>query len=215
LSDADTPTPDPHKDKWDERYRSASLNWSAQPNVLFAEIVKDLPPGRALDVACGEGRHALWLAEQGWQVTAVDFSAVGLAKARQIAEQRGQNVRWLQHDVTQPMDDLGLFDLVAVVFLHTDPSSRNIWFAHVRNCVAPDGLLVYIGHDPRNIDGGSGGPGRPEVLPDAIEVAGLLPGFEILRAETVERSVVVEPGHHHHSQGTALDTVVVAQRIAG
>lgn len=214
MSDTDKHTPDRHQDKWDARYRLASLNWSAQPNVLFAEIVKDLPPGRALDVACGEGRHALWLAEQGWQVTAVDFSAVGLAKARQIAEQRGQNVRWLQHDVTQPMDDLGLFDLVAVIFLHTDPDSRNTWFAQVRNCVAPGGLLVYIGHDPRNIGRGSGGPSRREVLPDASEVAGFLPGFEILRAETVARPVAVEPGHHHDSQGTALDTVVVAQRPA-
>lgn len=213
MSNADKHNPDSHKQKWDERYRSASLNWSAQPNVLFAEIVKDLPPGTALDVACGEGRHALWLAEQGWQVTAVDFSAVGLAKARQIADQRGQHVRWLQHDVTQMMDDLGVFDLVAVIFLHTDPHSRNLWFAHVRNRVAPGGLLVYIGHDPRNIGRGSGGPSRLEVLPDATEVAGCLPGFDILRAETVARSVAVEPGHHHDSQGAALDTVVVARRL--
>ena len=87
MSDADINTPTRHKDKWDERYRSTSLTWSAQPNALFAEIVKDLPSGKSLDVACGEGRHALWLAEQGWQVTAVDFSAVGLAKAQQIAQQ--------------------------------------------------------------------------------------------------------------------------------
>ena len=75
-------------------------------------------------------------------------------------------------------------------------------------------MLVYIGHDPRNIGEGSGGPGRLEVLPDAAEVAGLLPGFEILRAQTVERSVAAEPGHDHNRQGTALDTVVVARRPA-
>ena len=213
MSDTDTPSPESHKDKWDARYRSAALTWSAQPNLLLAEIVKDLPPGTALDVACGEGRHALWLAEQGWQVTAVDFSAVGLAKARQLADQRRQTVRWLQQDVTQSMADLGTFDLVAVIFLHTDSRSRNTWFAQVRNCVAPGGLLVYIGHDPRNIGRGSGGPSRPEVLPDATEVAGCLPGFEIIRAETVERAVAVEPGHQHDSQGTALDTVVVARRL--
>ncbi len=182
--------------------------------MLFAEIVKDLPPGRALDVACGEGRHALWLAAQGWQVTAVDFSAVGLAKAQQIAQKRGLDVRWVEHDVITPMENLGAFDLVAVIFLHTDPRSRDNWFANVRNCVAPGGLLVYIGHDPRNIGEGSGGPSRLDVLPDAAEVAGLLPGFEILRAETVERSVAAEPGHDHDGQGAALDTVVVAQRSA-
>ncbi|MCR9260795.1 MAG: class I SAM-dependent methyltransferase [Pseudomonadaceae bacterium] len=214
MSDADKNTPASHKNKWDERYRSTSLTWSAQPNALFAEIVKDLPPGKALDVACGEGRHASWLAERGWQVTAVDFSTVGLAKAQQIAQQRDLDVCWLEHDVTTPMDNLGIFDLVAVIFLHTDPRSRELWFAHVRSCVAPGGLLVYIGHDPDNIGRGSGGPDRPEVLPDAGELAGLLPGFEILRAETVERPVTAEPGHDHHSQGTALDTVVVARRPA-
>lgn len=214
MADAETETSGTHRRKWDARYRSTSLTWSAEPNALFAEIVKGLTPGKALDVACGEGRHALWLAEQGWQVTALDFSSIGLAKAQQIAQKRGLDVRWVEHDVTTPMDNLGVFDLVSVIFLHTDPRSRELWFAHVRRSVAPGGLLVYIGHDPDNIERGSGGPGRLEVLPYAAEVAGLLPGFEILRAETVERPVTAEPGHDRNSQGTALDTVIVAQRPA-
>ncbi|XOV85184.1 MAG: SAM-dependent methyltransferase [bacterium] len=201
-------------DKWDARYRTSAMAWSAEPNAVFAEIVRGLPPGSALDVACGEGRHALWLAERGWQVTAVDFSAVGLDKAQQWAAQRGQTVDWLQRDVTQSMSDLGVFDLVAVIFLHTDPQSREAWFAEVRHCVAPGGLLVYIGHDPSNIDRGSGGPQRLEVLPGAADVVGYLPGFDILKAQTLERPVAAESGHHHDQQGRALDTVVVAQRAA-
>ncbi len=74
---------------WDARYAGTDHVWSAEPNALAAELVADLPPGRALDLAAGEGRMALWLAARGWTVTALDFSAVGLAKGQARAEQDG------------------------------------------------------------------------------------------------------------------------------
>lgn len=67
---------------WDERYGTAELIWKADPNRFLVEELEGLAPGRALDIACGEGRNAIWLASMGWEVTGVDFSAVGLAKAR-------------------------------------------------------------------------------------------------------------------------------------
>ena len=73
------------REQWDERYRADELIWKVEPNRFLVEEVAGLVPGRALDLACGEGRNALWLAERGWQVTAVDFSAVGLEKARRLA----------------------------------------------------------------------------------------------------------------------------------
>src|SRR5207244_12631949 len=73
---------------WDERYRSAELVWGVRPNRWVERELADLPPGRALDLACGEGRNALWLAARGWQVTAVDFSAVALDKARALESQQ-------------------------------------------------------------------------------------------------------------------------------
>ena len=79
--------------RWDKRYASKDLVWSAGPNETFAREVGSLTPGRAVDVACGEGRNALWLAEQGWQVTAIDFSTVAIKKAQPIAQHRGVEVQ--------------------------------------------------------------------------------------------------------------------------
>src|SRR5579875_1878471 len=74
--------------EWDARYAGEELLWRAEPNQFLVEEVAELPPGRALDVACGEGRNAIWLAEHGWNATGVDFSEVALAKARRLADQR-------------------------------------------------------------------------------------------------------------------------------
>ncbi len=201
-----------HRDKWDARYQSTPLAWSAEPNQTLQEIVHPLQPAAALDVACGEGRNACWLAQQGWTVTAFDFSSVAIAKARQIAAERKVEVTWQVRDATDPLDDLGQFELVTIVYLHTDAQSRATWLANVSQCVKPRGLLVYIGHDPRNIGRGTGGPQQPDVLPTAAQVTAALDNFEILRAQTLQRPVAVEPGHGKHNFGDALDTIVVAQR---
>src|SRR5271165_7659380 len=84
---------------WDDRYSAAELLWSADPNVFVAEEAGRLPPGRGVDLACGEGRNAIWLAGRRWTVTAVDFSAVALDKGRRLAERAGVTVHWVNHDV--------------------------------------------------------------------------------------------------------------------
>ena len=103
---------------WDARYEDVDLVWSAEPNLFLPPLVEDLKPGTALDVACGEGRNALWLARQGWSVTGVDFSPVAIDKAKAIAG--GTDVAWLVDDVTA-MDMEEQFDLVMVFYLHLPP----------------------------------------------------------------------------------------------
>ena len=98
---------------WNERYAGRELVWTADANRLFAAEVADLPAGRALDLACGEGRNAVWLAERGWRVTAVDFAAVGLAKARELAASRDVEVEWVHADVLEYAPEPRAFDLVA------------------------------------------------------------------------------------------------------
>ncbi|MGH3901182.1 MAG: DUF397 domain-containing protein [Pseudonocardiaceae bacterium] len=75
---------------WDERYRTSELIWKAGPNQWVRQHMRDLPPGTALDLASGEGRNAVWLADRGWQVTAIDFSVVAMDKAKRLAAQHGQ-----------------------------------------------------------------------------------------------------------------------------
>ncbi len=97
------------RNDWDDRYRGETLVWKADPNQFLVGEVADLSPGRALDVACGEGRNAVWLATQGWDATGVDFSAVALAKGARLASDRGVEVNWVEADLQDWSPPAGAF----------------------------------------------------------------------------------------------------------
>ena len=201
-------------DRWNERYAGKELVWSAGPNALFAEAAAQLDNGTALDIACGEGRNALWLAEQGWRVSAMDFSSVAIDKAKKIAGHRGLQVNWQVDDITSCSLPLAGFDLVAIIYLHTDPASRQIWLPKALAAVKPGGTFIYIGHDPQNIEHGVGGPQDTQLLPSAEEITALMNQFEVIAAETRQRPVTSDPGHGAPGEGTALDTYVQGVRRA-
>ena len=200
------------RDFWTERYAERELVWSAGPNRLLEAEVASLSPGRALDVACGEGRNALWLAAQGWQVTAVDFSRVAVEKAQKIGRRRNLEVDWVVLDVAQDALPARSFDLVCVLYLHTGAAERNRWLPAVIEAVAPGGTFLYIGHDPSNIESGVGGPQNPDLLADCDTLTKALDGFSVESAEVVERTVDADPGHARNLSGIALDAFVRAIR---
>jgi 2-polyprenyl-3-methyl-5-hydroxy-6-metoxy-1,4-benzoquinol methylase len=105
------------REDWNARYAQKELLWTAEPNRLLAAEVASLEPGRALDVACGEGRNAVWLAERGWRVTGVDFADVALTKAAELAAARGVEVEWVPADVLEYEPPARSFDLVVVLYL--------------------------------------------------------------------------------------------------
>ena len=197
---------------WDRRYAERELVWTSQPNRFLVAEVAALPPGRALDVACGEGRNAVWLAEQGWQVTGVDFSEVGLEKARGLAELRGVGARGVAADLLDYTPEPRAFDLVLVIYLQVPAAQRRAIVRGVAEGVAPGGLFVLVGHDSSNLEHGHGGPQNPDVLYTASDVAGDLEGsgLEIERAEAVERPVDTPDGER-----VALDALVRARRAQG
>jgi SAM-dependent methyltransferase len=176
---------------WDERYRATDLVWGAGPNRWLEQEVAGLRPGTALDVACGEGRNAIWLAEQGWRVIAVDFSAVGVAKGRALAEQRGTPaIAWVVADATtysaaEPVD------LAVLCYLQLPAGERRAAVRRAADALAPAGTLLVIGHDSRNLTDGTGGPPDPAVLFTADDVAGDLDGTGLVveRAGEVLRPV--------------------------
>jgi len=199
---------------WNDRYAGQELVWSAGPNELFASQVSGLQPGKALDVACGEGRNAIWLAEEGWDVTAIDFSDVGIKKASQIAEKRGVSLTWIAEDVSTwnlPQEE---YDLVAVLYLHTGEAERKLWLRNVLNTVKPSGTFIYIGHDPSNIASGVGGPQDLALLPSVDEITNTMEDFQIESAKIIERPVLNEPGHGKELKGIALDCLIRATKIA-
>ena len=103
-------------DSWDDRYRTAEFVWKTDPNRFLPPEVAELKRGRALDLACGEGRNAVWLATQGWNATGVDYSQVGLDKAAQLAESNHVTATWICADVTK-WEPEGLYDLVVVFYI--------------------------------------------------------------------------------------------------
>ena len=197
---------------WNDRYADKDLVWSAGPNELFAKEVKNLRPGKALDVACGEGRNAIWLAEQGWDVTAIDFSDVAIEKGRQIAARREVNVNWIAEDVSSWQLPRHEFDLVAVLYLHTTIDEREQWLENVISSVKPSGTFIYIAHDIDNIKNGVGSPQDPALLPTVAEITSALKGFSIENAGVIERPVARDPGHGKELEGIALDSFVRAVR---
>jgi SAM-dependent methyltransferase len=180
---------------WDSRYAKEGLVWSAEPNRFLVPEARDLSPGRAIDVACGEGRNAIWLAEQGWDVTGVDFSPVAIDKARRLAEARGIRATWRVLDVVK--DTLGRqdYDLALLFYLQLSPGERRRAVAGALDALRPGATILVVGHDSSNITEGWGGPQDPTVLFTPEDIVGDMDGrVEIERAERVERPVETEDG---------------------
>jgi SAM-dependent methyltransferase len=194
------------RDDWDRKYAAQELLWSAGPNQFVAELLDGVQPGRALDVATGEGRNAIWLAERGWQVTGVDFSAAGLAKARALAEARGVTVDWIEADVREALPGDG-YDLVLIAYLHLPAADNAAVLRRSAGALAPGGTLLLVGHDRTNLTEGIGGPQDPDVLHTPEEAAAALAGLRIVRAERVRRMVRTEA-----HRGAAIDTLVLARK---
>jgi SAM-dependent methyltransferase len=197
------------REHWDERYGTEELIWKADPNRFLVEELQALAPGRALDVACGEGRNAVWLASKGWHVTGVDFSRAGLAKAQRLATDRGVEVAWVEADVVEWQPPSASFDVVVVLYLHLPAEQRRQALARAAAALAPGGILLVVGHDVSNLLKGTGGPQDPAVLFGPEQIVEDLPGLQIERAERVTRTVVTEAG-----EATAVDALVRAVRTS-
>ncbi|KUI23538.1 SAM-dependent methyltransferase [Mycobacterium sp. GA-1285] len=136
------------KQHWEERYSQRNRIWSGRANVRLVEVASDLEPGIALDLGSGEGGDAMWLAEKGWRVVAVDIAETALRRAAADAVARGVEDRIIfqQHDLSQSFPD-GEFDLVNAQFLHsTFPLDRTAIFEAAARAVRPGGLLLIVDH---------------------------------------------------------------------
>jgi len=199
---------------WDERYAGAGLVWSAEPNRFVADELADLPPGAAYDMAAGEGRNAIWLAARGWDVTAADFSAVALDKARQLAARQlgpvKRRIRWVHADVTTEPPAVATYDLVLIAYLHLPPTERRAAVRGAAEALRPGGTLLLIAHDSSNLTEGVGGPQDPAVLytaDDALHDLPDLASFDVQRAERVSRPSIVDG-----TERTAWDALLRLRR---
>ena len=182
---------------WDERYAGSDRVWSGRPNQRLTEQVADLAPGTALDVACGEGGDAIWLAKQGWKVTAVDVSQVALARVADHAEEEGVADR-LKLGFYDALDDprpagRHTFDLVTVSFLHVPVEDFDEIYRGIGAAVAPGGRLLVTAHHPHDVVTGARHDHGPGLLVEPDRVLAALgadePGSpgEVEVADTPER----------------------------
>lgn len=192
---------------WDRRWTDRLLHAHGEPSSVVFEAVDGLAPGRALDLGCGNGRHALGLAERGWRVTAVDFSTEALRQARERAAATAAEVDWVEADLTAYEPQRRAFDLVLVAYVHVPGRERGPLLAKAAAAVADGGMLVVVGHDPANVGTGAPGPTNPELLDTPADIVRELPALEIERAEQVRRPVKLEDG----SMVEAVDALVVAR----
>ncbi len=197
---------------WDERYSAAEPVWSSTPNVWVEAVAGPLPVGTVLDLGAGEGRNALWLAERGWQATAVDFSAVGLQRAEQWAAERlgadASRLSTVVADLTSYDADQA-YDLVMVIYIHLPAEQRAEVMRRAAAAVAPGGTLLVVAHDSDNLEHGVGGPQDAAVLYTADDVVADLDGTGLtpVRTERVVREVQTAEGPRQ-----ALDALAVLRR---
>jgi SAM-dependent methyltransferase len=195
---------------WDARYGQAELLWGMGPNMFVADAMSAAEPGRALDVACGEGRNAIWLASHGWEVVGVDFSAQALKRAAQLARRAGvtDQVDFQLVDVVTDALPAASFDAVIVAYLQLAQGPRGAALRNAAAAVAPGGTMLVVGHDTTNLTEGTGGPPDISVLfsPEDViaDLAGLT-GLVVQEAERVRRPV---PG----AERDAIDALVRLRR---
>jgi 2-polyprenyl-3-methyl-5-hydroxy-6-metoxy-1,4-benzoquinol methylase len=189
---------------WDRRWEEHTPEPHAEPGRLFADLLKRVPPARALDIGCGDGRNAVWLAEHGWQVTGVDYSEIALGKATGLARRRRVEVEWVLADVLDWSPPAEAFELVLVLYLQLPADERRQVLAGAATAVAPGGTLLVV---LSNLTEGWGGPSSPTVLCTPHDIASELPGLVIDRAERVRRTVSVGEAEH-----IAVDALVTATR---
>ena len=185
---------------WDARY-AEKAQWSAEPNALVAQLCADLEPGTAVDLAAGEGRHALWLAGRGWRATAVDFSAVGLDRGRTAGH--GDDVTWVVADAATWTTAEGSLDLVLVVYLHLPEPETVALLTRAVAWLRPGGRLLVLGHDVDNVARGVGGPQDTAILHSVERLAPVAALLDVDRLEQLPRETPA---------GTALDTLLWGTR---
>lgn len=195
---------------WDVRYRDQPGLWGRGPNAAVAEQLGDLPPGRALDLGAGDGRHSLWLAGLGHDVVAVDGSQVAVSQLRSAAAAADLQVDAQVGDLTEATAwPQGSFDVVLLAYLHLPRAALAEVHRRAAELVAPGGVWLLVGHDRTNLTDGVGGPPDPDVLTDPDEVVADLAGagLTVITARRIDRPVSTDDGPK-----VAIDTLVRAHR---
>lgn len=174
---------------WDERYRTPDYAYGTEPNDFLAEVARRIPPGRVLSLADGEGRNGVHLATLGYQVTSLDASAVGLAKARQLAAMRGVPIDTVVADLAHYVIAPGAWHGIVSIWCHLPQPLRQRVHAQVVQGLAPGGVFVLEAYSVNQLGRGTGGPASAELLLTLDALRSELAGLDLLHLAELEREV--------------------------
>ncbi|WP_298207616.1 class I SAM-dependent methyltransferase [Ferrimicrobium sp.] len=178
-------------DQWNNRYRESDRLWIPDADASLKEAIASITPTDAVDLGCGEGRNALYLAREGFQVTAVDFANVALERLRTVAASEGLTIETVCEDMFTYLASPHTFGLVVLANIHPERPARLDLYAHLRQIVAPGGHLYIIGHHVDSF--GVTGPPDKDRLIDEEEIKSAFDGFTI---ETLTKvSDIADHGH--------------------
>lgn len=195
---------------WNGLYREEGYRYGTEPNAFLVEATPAVTgdsPRRALCVGAGEGRNAVWLAGQGYDVTALDISEAGLAKAEAMAAKTGVSIRTVVADFGDFDFEIDRWDLIAAIFAHQPAPMSDRLHRQFLRALAPEGRLILEGYTPRQLEYGTGGPGRSEFL---IEPEILREQLAGLRIDLLEEKVRdIREGTGHRGKGAVVRCVAV------
>jgi len=198
---------DDRRSYWNERYAERGTLWGADANQFVVRYLSDLPPGRVLDLASGQGRNAVWLAARGHSVTAVDISDVAAKQAGEVTAEAGVEVDFVTADLLSWEPDPAAFDLVLLSYLQVPAELRRAVHDKAIRAVAPSGVVFVIAHHLDNLDQGVGGPPDPDVLFTEDQLAGDFADLDVEILERVLRHVETE-----EASGDAVDVAMLARK---
>ena len=196
---------------WNQRFGEPGFAYGLEPNTFLVSVAEQLPKGPILSLAEGEGRNAVYLAKLGFDVTAVDASEVGLAKAHQLAEDNNVEIKTVHADLATYEIAPDYWAAIVSIFCHIPPAIRKSIHAKVVSGLRPDGLFVLEAYTPQQCGRGTGGPPVPEMMMSVDLLKEELAGLQLVSALELERDVV--EGAYHSGIGSVVQ--FIARRGVG
>jgi len=190
---------------WNERYSDVDYVYGKLPNEYLANVIDKLPRGKVLCLAEGEGRNAVFLAENGFSVTAVDSSDVGLKKAEKLASERNVNIKTVHADLADFRIDREGYDVVVSIFCHVPPVTRKALHKQVVDGLRPGGFLVLEAYTPEQLQYKTGGPPTKDPMMTLKELKDEFSGLQFIHGEELVRKVV--EGKYHTGKGAVVQVL--------
>ena len=195
---------------WDQRYSADEYVFGKSPNGFLAENVEKIPRGRVLCLAEGECRNAVFLAQQGHQVTAVDSSAVGLEKGRRLAQERGVQIETICADLTDFRLDSGEWEGIVAFFAHLPPPVRARIHREAVQQLAPGGAFVLEAYTPEQLQLGTGGPPNAAIMMELPALQSELQGLDFVIAQETRREI--HEGKFHNGMSAVVQILALKPR---